>query len=459
MRLQKLTLANFRGFDQIDLEFEDDLTVIAGVNGVGKSGVLKALASLLSHALPTFCACLEKPLGLVSNDVQLNKSALTISCSIALNDAALGVSIVRSAPIGLDEANELRQKRDQLRNDIRYTSKRSKEALEIEDQIKQVELRLADPADVQTVTLFPNGTIGVDAYTWQSTAAKAQPIAVLYSTNRLLSRIGPRLSPVADVYLSSAYNNALSQSEVSLYDFANWFRAVLDGAIQAPALSGTLLKLIEFTLNKLLPGMSELQLHTDGHPQFSLKKDKKRLYLWQLSDGEQGLVALALDLLRRLAIANPFADNPVETGSAIVLIDEIELHLHPSWQRHVIRSLQSVFRQCQFVVTTHSPQVIGQVRPQKLRLLHHDEPGRVVRALASQSFGMDSSWVLQNIMGVPARDYETEQRLSAIYQAIDDGKLEDARALAESLRSEIGDFPDLQEALALLDRFALLRSE
>lgn len=459
MRLQKLTLANFRGFDQIDLKFEEDLTVIAGVNGVGKSGVLIALATLLSHALPKFSACLEKPLGLVGSDVQLNKAALTISCAIALENATLSASIVRSTPIGLDDAKELHQKRDQLRKDIRYTSKRSKEASGIEDQIRQIELRLADPTDVQTVTLFPSGEISVDEYTLKSSAAKAQPIAVLYSTNRLLSRIGPRLPPVANVYLSSAYSNALSQSEISLYEFAAWFRAVSEGAIQAPALSEKLLQLVETTLETLLPEMTELQLHTDGQPQFSLKKEGKRLYLWQLSDGEQGFVALALDLLRRLAIANPFVENPVETGSAIVLIDEIELHLHPRWQRRVLRSLQNVFKQCQFVVTTHSPQVIGQVRPQKLRLLHHDELGKVVHAATSQSFGMDSSWILQHIMGVPARDYETEQRLSAIYQAIDENELDKAQTLAASLRAEIGDFPDLQEALALLDRFALLRSE
>ena len=74
----------------------------------------------------------------------------------------------------------------------------------------------------------------------------------------------------------------------------------------------------------------------------------------------------------------------------------------------------------------------------------------------SQSFGMDSSWVLQNIMGVPARDYETEQALSKIYDSIDDGNFAEARKLAENLKNEIGDFPDLQEALALLDRFELL---
>ncbi len=459
MKLKKLTLANFRGFDQIDLEFEEDLTVIAGVNGVGKSGVLKALAALLSHALPRFCACLEKPQSLVGTDVQLSKAALSISCSIELKDAALSASILRSAPIELDEAKALGDKRDELRKNFRYTSKKSKEALEIEDQIKLIEQRLADPKDLATVAVVPIDNINVDEYTLLTAAAKAQPIAVLYTTSRLLSLIGPRLPPAYDVYLSSAYSNALSQSDVSLYEFASWFRAVSEGAILMPSLTGNLLQLVELTLKKLLPEMSELQLQTEGQPQFSLKKGDKRLYLWQLSDGEQGLVALALDLLRRLAIANPFAENPVETGSAIVLIDEIELHLHPSWQRRVLRSLLAIFKGCQFVISTHSPQVVGQVRPEKLRLLHHDADGKVGLSSASQSFGMDSSWILQYIMGVPARDYETEQRLSAVYSAIDSEQLQTARELANALRADIGDFPDLQEAIALLDRFELLRHE
>lgn len=459
MKLKKLTLANFRGFDQIDLDFEDDLTVIAGVNGVGKTGVLKALAALLSHALPRFCACPEKPQSLVNNDIQIGKTALSISCSVDLHTATLSASILRSAPMEFGEAKALGDKRDELRKSFRYTSKKSKEALDIEDQIKLIEQKLADPKDHATVALVPAGNVGVDEYTLQTSAAKAQPIAVLYTTSRLLSLIGPRLPPASNIYLSSAYSNALSQTDVSLYEFASWFRAVSEGGIQMPSLSGNLLQLVELTLKKLLPEMSELQLHTEGQPQFSLKKGSKRLYLWQLSDGEQGVLSLALDLLRRLAIANPFSENPGENGSAIVLIDEVELHLHPSWQRRITRSLQSAFPQCQFVVTTHSPQVIGQVRPEKLRLLHHDESGKVIRGRASQSFGMDSSWVLQNIMGVPARDYETERQLSAIYQAIDANNLNEARVLAEALRSEIGDFPDLQEAIALLDRFELLRAE
>jgi predicted ATP-dependent endonuclease of OLD family len=456
MRLESLTLANFRGFDQIDITFDDHLTVIAGINGVGKSGVLKALATLLSHALPKFCVCLEKPGTLTSTDVQLGKSALTMSCRIELTGASLSASLVRPAAIGSAEADELQDRRDKLRASARFTSKRSKEAREVEDQIRQIELRLAEPADVPTVSLLPTTGVDVDEYTLQSAAAQAQPIAVLYSTSRLLSRIGPRLPPVAEVKLSHAYSNALAQSDVSLYDFANWFRAVREGAIQSPGLAEALLTLVESTLTTLLPEVSELELHTNGQPQFSVKKDSKRLFLWQLSDGEQGLLALALDLLRRLATANPLARNPVQTGFGVVLIDEVELHLHPKWQRQVVRRLRDTFRSCQFILTTHSPQVIGQVQAEKLRLLTC-ERGRVSLVPVAQSFGMDSSWVLQNIMGVPARDYATEQALSQIFDAIDHDDLARARELAEVMRADIGDFPDLQEAFALVERLELLR--
>ena len=80
----------------------------------------------------------------------------------------------------------------------------------------------------------------------------------------------------------------------------------------------------------------------------------------QLSDGEKCTLALFGDLARRISIANPHMQNPLE-GKGIVLIDEIELHMHPSWQRKVLTTLKSVFPNIQFIITTHSPQILGGV--------------------------------------------------------------------------------------------------
>lgn len=458
MKLKKLTLANFRGFDQIDLDFADDVTVIAGVNGVGKSGVLKALTSGLSLALPKFTVSRESPLGMNDTDIQSSKPGLSVSVTLGLDAAKVIVDLTRAAPLAADKAESLIKRRDDLRFATRETKKGSKEEQDINDEIRLIEIQLDQASDIAAVRILPDdpATDG-DELVENVKGDNKQPLAVFYTTSRFLSRLPPTLPKTKKADVATAYDKALNQLEVSLNDFANWYRVVASEA--AVATRDRLFQQLEQAIKTFLPEVCNLALYDGRPPRFSVTKGGNSLFLEQLSDGERGLLALVFDLTRRLAIANPKSDNPIAEGVALVLIDEIELHLHPSWQRRVLRLFQSTFTRCQFVVSTHSPQVIGQVRPEKLRLLHHDESGKVVLANASQSFGMDSSWILQNIMGVPARDYETEQRLSAIYQAIDEDRLDEARRLAEQLRADIGDFPDLQEALALLDRFVLLRSK
>lgn len=95
MKLEKLNLANFRGFDQIDIDFAHDVTVIAGVNGVGKSGVLKALTSAMSLALPKIGVSEESPLSLSETDVQSGKPGLSIAATLKLDAATVIVDLTR----------------------------------------------------------------------------------------------------------------------------------------------------------------------------------------------------------------------------------------------------------------------------------------------------------------------------------------------------------------------------
>lgn len=458
MKLKKLTLANYRGFDQLDLNFADDVTVIAGVNGVGKSGVLKALTSALSLGLPKFTISRESPLGLSDTDVQSGKPGLSMSVTLDLDTAKVTTDLTHAARLAADKVETLTKRRDDLRFATRETKKGSKEEQDINDEIRLIEIQLDQASGISTVRILPDdAATDVDELVSVLKEGRQQPLAVFYTTSRFLSRLPPALPKTRKLDAATAYDKALNQLEVSLNDFANWYRVVASDFDAAT--KERLFQQLEQAIKTFLPEVRDLALHDVRPPRFSVTKSGQTLFLEQLSDGERGLLALVFDLTRRLAIANPDSGNPIAEGEALILIDEIELHLHPSWQRRVLRLLQSTFTRCQFVVSTHSPQVIGQVKPEKLRLLHHEESGKIVVANASQSFGMDSSWILQNIMGVPARDYETEQRLSAIYRAIDEDRLEEARTLAEQLRADIGDFPDLQESLALLDRFTLLRSE
>lgn len=84
---------------------------------------------------------------------------------------------------------------------------------------------------------------------------------------------------------------------------------------------------------------------------------KRELRIEQLSDGYKIAIAMVADIAARMAEANPDKEKPLTT-SGIILIDEVDLHLHPQWQRTILKSLHSIFPNVQFIVTTHSPSVI-----------------------------------------------------------------------------------------------------
>lgn len=469
MKLKTLNLANFRGYDQLTLQLDPELTVIAGVNGVGKSSLLNAITHFASELLPKVTANREKSIGLNETDIKVGKDSLNISAEFATDDAQFFVDTVRNQNATPEEAMQIAKEVRQLRSNIRETKKGSIEEEALQDKIRILENSLEgmDNTSVRTSLIdqsflesIPKDSPDRDTLVEEKTGqlveamqkASHQPLVVYYSTSRLLSRLPPVMGKTKKIDIATAYVRSLEQQEVSLNEFANWYRVQQEN----PERSQTLFEQINQAVGTFLDHVSNIELHETKPPKFSVEKKGARFFLEQLSDGERGLLALVFDLARRLCIANPTSDAPLTEGKAIVLIDEIELHLHPKWQRMVVRKLREVFQACQFIITTHSPQVIGQVKPDKLRLLAHDEDERVVLKSVGQAYGMDSSWVLENIMGVPARDYETEQRLSTIYDAIDDDDLIEARNLANALKKDIGDFPDLQEAIALLDRFELL---
>jgi predicted ATP-binding protein involved in virulence len=143
----------------------------------------------------------------------------------------------------------------------------------------------------------------------------------------------------------------------------------------------------------------------------------------------------------------------VETRG-VVLIDELDLHLHPAWQRRVISDLKRTFPNIQFFATTHSPQLIGQAEAQEVLLLDlegHTRPG--------QSFGMDSNWVLKHVMGSQDRDPEIARRLDALFDMLENEQYGEARREVSALREKIGRHPDLVEADAYIDRYTRFDTE
>jgi hypothetical protein len=174
------------------------------------------------------------------------------------------------------------------------------------------------------------------------------------------------------------------------------------------------------------------------------------LFLEQLSDGERGLLALVFDLTRRLSVANPESNNPIADGVALVLIDEIELHLHPKWQRDVLQRLRETFQSCQFVVTTHSPLVLGEVPARCVRFLEFVD-GKVSVTVPTEAYGMDANRILQEFMGAPVRNRQVDGELKTLFELIDQERFDEARAAIAALENKLGeDEPELTRASSLI---------
>ena len=215
------------------------------------------------------------------------------------------------------------------------------------------------------------------------------------------------------------------------------------------------LESVRGAITSLQPDFSDLRVERLPLRMTVIKRGQE-LIINQLSDGEKCLLAMVGDLAKRLAIANPSLPDPLQ-GSGVVLIDEIELHLHPKWQREIIPALTITFPNCQFIVTTHSPQVISQVKPEGIYILEKTDEG-VVAKRPESSFGRDSNRILEDLMGVPARPQEIKDRLHELFRLIDEGNLDGARQLSQEIADIIGqDEPELVKASVSIRRKEILK--
>ena len=169
----------------------------------------------------------------------------------------------------------------------------------------------------------------------------------------------------------------------------------------------------------------------------------------ELSDGYHVFIALVADIARRAVMLNEFdgAEAP-ERVEGVVLIDEIDLHLHPSWQRKALPRLRDVFPKLQLVVTTHSPQVLSSVENRHARPLidsRLQEHGVFVE-------GRDTNAILREYMHTEDRSAEGTAALRSLHDCIDQGRHEEATKLYEDLLARWGDLdPALIRAKGFMD--------
>lgn len=278
------------------------------------------------------------------------------------------------------------------------------------------------------------------------------PILMYYSTNRFIPKT-PSVKYDEDSskipHPSEAWRDNM-QAVQDFRGFFRWFRLKEDVENEKrlrenPRFRDRGLTAVRESIGKSFSGFENPYIRRTPVQEFVLRKrsTEEVLSITQLSDGERGVIIVIADIARRLEIANPSLENPLY-GRGIVLIDEIELHLHPAWQRKIITALEATFPNIQFILTTHSPQVISEVARSNIFLL---ENFKVVTEVP-HTLGRDSNTLLQDIFNVPERPKEVKAEFKKLYRILDHPeKKEEGKQLLEEMSQKYGaDDPEIQRA-------------
>lgn len=175
---------------------------------------------------------------------------------------------------------------------------------------------------------------------------------------------------------------------------------------------------------------------------------QKTISFDHLSDGQRAVICLVADIAQRICLLNPqLGKDVIRQTPGVVLIDELDVHLHPRWQRRIVNGLKAAFPSVQFIATSHSPQVLGELQPEEIILLREGGTSQ-----PQVSYGLNSSQVLEEIMGASSRNLEVEEKLKQLFVEIESNRLTEAKRLLDELKASAPQIPELGRADTLIRR-------
>ena len=407
-RLREIRAEYFRCFDEIRLRLENDTTLLFAENGGGKTALLSAIAM----GLAAFQTSAPRNLKL---DSRRDPTERTLddkgrrepvgTCKLAWTAAVEDSRSVTWAATAHPASGRTTTQRQAIH-----------EALE----------RLRVPGDrwplfawygVNRLQRRPSGRRKVErtADRWEAYASALDP-----SLDE-----APLLQWLQDEVLGDLVRRQQGESERFFH------AAVMEAAVQAT------------------PGVTNAWYDPVAQGPV-VRFDDGHVAPWsELSDGYHVFIALVADIARRAVMLNEFdgAEAPARVEGT-VLIDELDLHLHPRWQRVALAGLRRAFPRLQLIVTTHSPQVLSSAVNRQVRRLFK----RKLQEYPVLVEGRDTNAILREHMNTEDRDPEGTRALRSLHDYIDQGRREDAEQVYRKLLARWGDLdPDLIEAKVILD--------
>jgi len=418
IKLHKISLNNFRGFKELELTFEDHITCIAGINGAGKTTILQAIAKSLSLLANKASLTNKKNYSLGKNDIHRE--------NFNYEDFSGNAELKASFYINKEEYITDYQ--------IEYYGKK------VSSITKAEKINLIEDTDYPVFSYY---TATRDTTNMEASINKEVPAANVYD---LYSDINTEITKYDDFFTWFRRREDIENERI-LMAHKNNIKGY-DYDIELEAVRYAIESFFERKYKMRVNRTENILLVDNGKQEISFSN---------LSDGEKSIILLIGDIARKLAITSsvrykalPMNVKDIINSNGIILIDEIEMHLHPSWQRQIPSILVKTFPNCQFIITTHSPQVLGELEPQEIRLLDNYKI-----TVPDQSYGLDTNSVIRKLMNNDENDLsqnkEVRKQLDKISLMISNKEYEEANKILRKLDEKThGSIPESIELRAML---------
>lgn len=410
MKLKEMRLKNFRCYEDLTVPLHEQLTVLVAPNGQGKTSILHAIIMLLNPYVEALRS--QKPqLQIDESDIRLIPDTRQKTTSFIPMTQQLPCCIY--AKNTQDTIWHLTLEHNQKNNknlDTTYNGN-----IETNDEIENLlnlARQIADNDQKITTTI------------------QKLPLFAFYGVNRGLggnehSSLFKQKQYLEDTrYFAyhhwfdnlSNYDNAFNWF-ISLYDKLKaeaFERLELGETISLDNLNSEFTLVIQDVVNTMLAniGWGNIKTQTQTYSRSSqvvlTHKDIGSLEEWRLSDGIRSVLGMVMDIAYRCCILNShLGKNAAKETEGIVLIDEVDMHLHPAWQQTILQDLKTAFPKLQFIVTTHSPQVLTTVPSECIRMID----GQNIYFAPAGTKGAEASRLLDRIFGVKNRPPQDENTL------------------------------------------------
>ena len=426
MYIKTLTLQNFKGFDNIELDFHPNLSVIVGANGSGKTSVMEGAAIALS-------AMFVKMDGLSGRRIDKGQAHLKAFELGSTKDVQPQYPVTVKASAVLNSGS-IEWSRSLNKSTGSTTVGDAKEMIELGIRFQE-HLRRGDKELIL-------------------------PVIAYYGTGRLWDYHREKQS---DVFESNNRINGYVDcvdGTANIKLMMNWFLKMTVQKYQNQELGLDNPPELEAVYSAMETCYRKITGHDDVKVQYNMGTKEleivyrddsgklMRIPVNQLSDGYKSTISLVADIAYRMAVLNPqLLSNVCQETDGIVLIDEVDLHLHPKWQQRILGDLTEIFPKVQFIVSTHAPEVINSVSRKNVIVLENNQ---AVSAPA-ETYGKDANGILRTIMHVKERPDEIVQKFDDFYDLLNKGKYIEAGEALDNLENILDDDPDLASMRVQLD--------